>query len=270
MNKLLIILTVSILGLNIFAQESKQTAAADIVFVEMRLGAILGGIADGKYVNAKTASSSLKKGSTLTLVGPNVGINEGEMNVSSIGAPDEICPNYYPVKTSEKASSGVAFSGNASWNLAPRVAKKIEVNSKAYKRIVRKYLISKGIKRPTIKIKNAYRIDLDGDGKDEVIIHGEKFKRFGASTAKGDYSFIIVRKIVGKRVKTIELVGEYYKKNVGFAAPNRHEISSILDLNGDGKMEVVLFGQYYEGSWSVAYEIKKSKAKKVLENGCGV
>ena len=41
-------------------------------------------------------------------------------------------------------------------------------------------------------------------------------------------------------------------------------------LNGDGKMEIVVFGEYYEGAFSSVYEISGNKAAKVLETGCGV
>jgi hypothetical protein len=40
-------------------------------------------------------------------------------------------------------------------------------------------------------------------------------------------------------------------------------------LNGDGKMEIVTFGRYYEGDGTMVYEMRNNKAVKVLEAACG-
>jgi hypothetical protein len=49
-------------------------------------------------------------------------------------------------------------------------------------------------------------------------------------------------------------------------------MSAIADLNGDGKMELVHHGAYYEGSYTAVYQIVGSKAVevKILGAGCGV
>lgn len=51
--------------------------------------------------------------------------------------------------------------------------------------------------------------------------------------------------------------------------PNTYDLTSILDLNGDGSMEIVVYSYYYEGSFTTVYELKDGKAKTVLDAGCG-
>ena len=45
----------------------------------------------------------------------------------------------------------------------------------------------------------------------------------------------------------------------------------MADLNGDGRMEVVLSQRYYEGSSTVVYEFgDDGRLHQVLSAGCGV
>jgi len=81
---------------------------------------------------------------------------------------------------------------------------------------------------------------------------------------------VLLRKIVGKTAQNILITGEFITKKVEFGAPNEHRLSAIADLNGDGKMEIVIYGEYYEGHWSEMYELNGNKPTKVLEIGCGV
>ncbi len=55
-------------------------------------------------------------------------------------------------------------------------------------------------------------------------------------------------------------------------APGKYELSSVADLNGDGKMELIIGGGYYEGMWVESYEIMRNKPirLKMLDVGCGV
>jgi len=66
------------------------------------------------------------------------------------------------------------------------------------------------------------------------------------------------------------LTGEYYPKAKKFNAPAEHRVIGVLDLNGDGIMEIVLSGQYYEGDWVDAYRVDGAKIIKLFSMGCGV
>jgi hypothetical protein len=275
MKKLLIVLSLLILNLSIIAQNAEKetenkTVNVDYIITEMTLGAVLGGFKDGKFVNAEIAGKALAEGEELTLFGFDVEAKGSSLKVTKVSEPDEVCPKYYPVQTDKKVSSGVALSSNARWNATPRLPTKINLNSRVYRKIVRDFLRSKGIRNPKVRIEQAFRVDLEGDGQDEVIIQATNYVNFGPSAKKGDYSFVMVRKIVGKKVKNILMVGDFVTKDIEFGAPERYKISAIADLDLSGKMEIVLFGEYYEGSWAAAYQIKNNEAKAILQTGCGV
>jgi hypothetical protein len=62
---------------------------------------------------------------------------------------------------------------------------------------------------------------------------------------------------------------EYHKKSETFTAPDEFKLVAVMDLNGDGVMEVVTSGAYYEGNWKTVYDIKDNKAVDVIGCGCG-
>ncbi len=237
---------------------------------EMKHGALLGGVKNGKFINAEIAAKQLKIGEKLTLY--DFGSVENKKSAKIIGLREnyDVCSEYTEVEVANKPNSGIAFGSGADFNPVPRVPQKLDANGAVYKKVVADFLKTKKINNPVVKIEQIFRVDLEGDGKDEVVIRATNYKNFGASENKGEYSFVLLRKIVGESVKDILLAGDFSTKDVEFSAPNTHEISAIADLNGDGKMEIVIYGQYYEGHWNEAYEITGEKANKVLQTGCGV
>lgn len=70
-------------------------------------------------------------------------------------------------------------------------------------------------------------------------------------------------------MKTELVAGEFYPKATTYNAPNEYELGALLDLNGDGKIDMVVRSAYYEGDEVTIYECGKSGAKKVLSIGCG-
>ncbi len=264
-----------IASLCIFAFYFSIPAQTRVVpILEMNVRGLLGGVENGKFIDAKTTFAKLKGGENYTLFGIE-GVNEGETKYT-VKAPDENepCEDFYYFEMEDEAEAGIALGDGYKWNPMPRAPKAIDLNSAVYKKIVADVLRTKGIIKTTIKLTQAIRIDLEGDGKEEVLI-AATFYDSGEMTptaTRGNYSFVMLRRIVGKTVQNTVLDGEFYTKNVEFGAPNEYTISAIADLNGDGKMEIIMHSAYYEGSSSWVYEMKAGKATEVkaLSVGCGV
>ena len=245
-----------------------------VPILEMNIHGLLGGVENGKWLDAKTTFAKLKGNENYMLYGIE-GVNEGETKYT-VNAPDENepCSDFYYFEMEDEADSGVALGSGYKWNPMPRTPKAIDLNNATYKKIVADVLKTKKITKTTIKLTQAVRIDLEGDGKEEVLIAATFYDTGNITpTAKpGNYSFVMLRRVVGKTAQNTILDGEFYTKNVEFGAPNEYKISAIADLNGDGKMEIVVYGAYYEGSSSWVYEMKAGKATEVkaLSVGCGV
>ena len=57
---------------------------------------------------------------------------------------------------------------------------------------------------------------------------------------------MILRRVVSGKVQTQLVAGEIHAKRAIANAPNLYDIAAVLDLNGDGKLEVVVHSFYYE------------------------
>lgn len=245
------------------------TGAQVVPIIEVRTNGLLGGVENGKYLDAKTTFGKLKGEVKYSLYGlPG---RTGELT-ATIEAPDVPCEEFYYAKTGLENQKGVGIGAGRTWNPVPRTPRAINLNDKTYLNIVAGILRAKGLTKSVAKIEQAVKVDLDGDGTDEVVLTASSYGGKIAPGAKaGDYSFVLVRKIVGGKAKNIMIAEEYIKRNVEFGAPSRFEISAIVDLNGDGRMEIVQYGEYYEGSGAGAFEITDRAVEiKALEAACGV
>ena len=246
--------------------------SAIVPIVELHNRGLLGGVENGKWVAPTKFSSKLKAESEFVLVGYR-GVEEGGVTLGKKGEKEDVCDDFTRYEFELKQDNGVAIGSGAKWNPVPRMPKTIDKNNATYKTAVASFLKRKGIARPNVKITEAFRIDLEGDGAEEVVIAATYYKGGLTSDAKvGDYSFILLRKAVGKVVTDHMLTGDFVLKNVEFGAPNEYHVSAIADLNGDGKMEIVYYSNYYEGDSAGAFEMRNGKPVviKEFEIGCGV
>jgi hypothetical protein len=243
-----------------------------VPILEMKVGGLIGGVKNGKFLDAKTTAAALKGGETYALY-TLMGKEEGEIVGTKPKNDQDVCTDFYYVEIEPKAETGIALGDGYRWNPVPRIPKALSLTDKTYVKIAADYLKLKGIAKPVVKLTQLYRVDLEGDGQEEIIMSATHYSGDNAAAAaKNDYSFTIVRKIVAGKVKNILLGGDFITKGFDFGAPNTYEVSAIADLNGDGKMEIIHYGAYYEGSGTAVYQILNGKEVeiKVLGAGCGV
>jgi FG-GAP repeat len=122
---------------------------------------------------------------------------------------------------------------------------------------------------------------LDGDGEEEVLISATNYFRKDESvpirSPAASYSMVLLRRVVAGKVETQLIVGEFYPKAYPkaaqeegrFNAPNAYEVIATLDLDGDGKMEIVVGSNYYEGEEITIYRCGPKKCEALLSVGCG-
>jgi len=154
----------------------------------------------------------------------------------------------------------------------------IDTTQKAYVDAVRDFLKTKGIEQPKVKIDNILRVDLDGDGEEEVLISAANYfgkaDRVPMRSPTGSYSMVLSRRVVAGKVETQLVAGEFHPKAYvseegSFDAPSIYKVIATLDLDGDGKLEVVVSSNYYEGEEISIYRCDQKKAEALLSVACG-
>ena len=239
-----------------------------VPILELNVGGLIGGVRNGRFVDSKTVFAESRGTGKYTIYGAKGRI--GEMT-AELEAPEVPCQEFYSFKSGMTKLGGAAIGAGPGWRVTPRTAKSLNLKNAVYMKAAAAVLKSKAINARSISLRQAFVIDLEGDGQDEIVLSATSYPGDIAPKAKkGDYSFVLLRKIVGGKAENIVLNGDFVTKNIEFGAPHKFEISSIADLNGDGRMEIVVFGQYYEGAFAEVYEINGNKPAKVLEAGCGV
>jgi len=267
MKRLLIITSIFLLTLGPVSAQKKA-----IPIVELGMSGLMGGVQNGRWITPAAMSPKMGETPEFILVGWK-GVEEGGVTLGKKMETEDVCQDFVRMELELQQESGVALGSDAKWKPVPRIPQDIALTNAVYKKAIADYLKTKGIVKTVIKLTQAYRVDLEGDGTDEVLLTATYFKGgLDSSPAKGDYSVILLRKAVGKTVVNYMIAGDFITKSSDFSAPSEYKLSAIADLNGDGKMEIVTYGGYYEGEFAGVHEMKGGKpvAVKELEIGCGV
>jgi hypothetical protein len=249
--------------------------AADLhPIVEVQSGYLFGAVSNGKWLKAEETAKAVQADTTYQIY--SLTDKVGEAKGSAPKSVDEPCPDTMEVSLSEKPEDGVIGLA-ASWNALPRKPRIADTTQHVYVDAVRDFLKTKGIDQPKVKIDNIVHVDLDGDGEDEVLISATNYHKDDGVPMRspaGSYSMVLLRRVVAGKVETQLVEGEfhpqaYVRRDDSFDAPNAYKVIAVLDLDGDGKMELVVGSNYYEGEEITIYRCDPKKSEALLSVSCG-
>ena len=236
-----------------------------------------GGVGSGKWLNSEAAAKVVKQGTVFRTYSLT-----RELGTSKGGKPKanaDICEDVYTIELTPKPEKGIIALA-APWNALPRAPKVLDTTQPVYIQAVREFLDSHGLKHSRVNVTSILRIDLDGDGEDEVLISATNYPTrrsniqstlapVPSASPAGSYSLVILRRVVDGKVRTQLIQGEFYPKAKTFNAPNSYEVIAVLDLDGDGKLEVVVRSLYYEGGATSIYRCTPAKVEELVTVACG-
>ncbi|MGH8871324.1 MAG: hypothetical protein ACRDWS_05060 [Acidimicrobiia bacterium] len=161
---------------------------------------------------------------------------------------------------------GVAIS--APWILVPHLVEEIEDDG-TYAAFAGELLAERGLNVPDPVIKQLLQIDLEGDGVNEVLVVAEDVTN-GLFAEDGDYSIAFLRRTVQGAVNTA-ILGESVIVTADDPYVSSFSVGAVADLNGDGKMEIVLTSAYYEGIGVEVWEYVDDDLGPIpqIAAGCG-
>jgi hypothetical protein len=253
-------------------------AEADVhPIVEVQSGYLFGATANSKWIKSDEAAKAMSDERTYKIYGLTQSFGEAK-GAKPKPSEEEVCSDVLTVSLSSSPDKG-AIALAAPWNALPRKVQILDATQQVYVDAARDFLKTKGIEQPKVKIDSILRIDLDGDGEEEVLISATNYfskdERIPMRSPAGSYSMVILRRVVAGKVETQLVEGEFYPKayvshDASFNAPNVYKVIGVLDLDGDGRMEIVVRSDYYEGGATTIYRCNPKKIEELLSVACGV
>jgi hypothetical protein len=239
--------------------------------VDATSGFLLGGSHNGQWLDAFAIMPSLQDGerSYLLYAGSTF---EGQINASPPATPLEgPCGGTPAVSFPADSDLSGRIALVARWDPAPRQPQSLPLDTPVYVDAITEFLQAQGIAEPEVQLTSVDRIDLEGDGVDEVLITAARLTGLGSglpNAAAADYSLVLLRKVVNDDVASIPLALKVFTEDVELADPVQYDVLTMLDLNGNGNLEIVIEGRYFEGRFVTVYEITEQGVEPVLSVGC--
>lgn len=217
----------------------------------------LSGAEAAQYINTEISYDLLERNGVIHLQGSALEF-------------DPICRNH--VLKSAVVLPEPVVGVASGWVAARPQTTDLSIDDPYYSQALTEWFQSQGNVSAEIHISRILRVDLEGDGVDEVLLSASYFKeKFAFLTETGDYSVVLLRRVVGDDIVTIPLVKDYYvSTNPEFEVsyPNTYTLADAVDLNGDGTLEVVVDVRRYEGGGAIVYRVDGQNVREVLRALC--
>ena len=249
------------------ADPSKPAVVAPIV--DANSGQLYGAASGTHWLPARDAEAFMKKGLAFRVYASDG--NFLQKATLSKGRTSEVCanPTYRPSHKAWLPPRSATLVG-APWDAAPRRPSVLDRNSPVYREAVSAWLREQGINDPKPTLSQLWRIDLEGDGRDEVLVAASRHRGSATSTVAGDYSVLLLRKLVGDKVATLPIESNLYPEAcIAECALAVHEAFGALDLNGDKQLEIITKSSAYESTTQAVHEVDGTRVAKRLEWTCG-
>lgn len=172
-----------------------------------------------------------------------------------------------PLPQDDVAGAGIAVAGVA--DPRPRPVEQLDPAADTYRAAAVEAVTQLDLDDPAPEVRQVVRVDLDGDGTDEVLVAARRQTVGLIGAPPGEYGVLFLRRVVDGEVTTTII--DSGVSTVESPILEDYGIGAVADLNGDGRMELVVNVRYYEGSETTVYEMGAGGAMaQVLTNWCGV
>lgn len=136
----------------------------------------------------------------------------------------------------------------------PPKAEIISPDDDTCRKIARDFLKGRGIKGKDLRdmfVSQIVKVDLEGDGVDEVFISVQSSENylsdFWSKESGALYSYLLMRKLVNGKPQIFVLYGEQFRESGDADFTMLFKVAGFWDLDRDGVLEIVVSGEYYEG-----------------------
>jgi hypothetical protein len=221
-------------------------------FLDSNVGCLLGGARGKEWVANKVAAAGLRGGETYKIV--TAGGVTGTATGTAVQPTGEPCPQTLMVNLAPKPKDAPPYMAvTGDWDPMPRKATDLLPAKDRYLKLFAPMLATKKVRAPA-RIQQLWRVDLDGDGKDEVVAVLSNFStRAGIKPGASAYSAVMVRRVAGTGVETHLVDFDQARKD---HEPTELTVPLFLDLNGDGELEMVVYGAAGDGHYTMIFDLQ--------------
>jgi len=234
-------------------------------FKDSNSSILLGGVMEGRgWLSAENASAYVSPHLNYDFFSP--GITARIAGRALEFSPT--CQNYFIGSSDLMPDTMVGVHSH--WIVEKRITQNISTDDPVYLQALTEWFQSQGNSPAEIHITRILQADIEGDGVNEVLLSASYFKdASGHMTETGDYSVVLMRKVIGNSVLTIPLISEYYVASAPeLSFPNTYTLTDAIDLNQDGTLEVVVGVSRWEGRGAIVYRVDGQNAREVLRAIC--
>jgi hypothetical protein len=155
------------------------------------------------------------------------------------------------------------------WTVTKRDVIELSADENMYRHAVIDWLTGEGIASPEIGTLHIFRVDLEGDGTDEVFINATHLDESQHTTKAGDYSIILMRTVAGNDVITTHIIGDVYQsEELEITFSRTYSTANFIDLNQDGVLEVVVEIRGWEKFGAIVFQIDDGDVIQTLRAEC--
>ena len=238
-----------------------------VPIIDAATGQLYGGVSGNNWLSAEDTEDFVKKKLIFHAYARDGSFLQNTTMHSA--QTSEGCSNPTFLPKESLPQNAVTLVG-APWNAALRKPRELDTSSPIYREALTFWLREQGVDDLQPNLSQLWRIDLEGDGRDEVLIAAVRHRGSETSTQAGDYSLLLLRKLIDGVVVTFPVILDFFLEIcIAECALEQHEIISVLDLNGDGKLEIITRSSGYESITQTVFSIEDFRIKKRLEWTCG-
>jgi hypothetical protein len=155
------------------------------------------------------------------------------------------------------------------WPLKPRPVAVTSTAPEAYRALGEAAFAGEPVDASLGVVEQLVVADLDGDGDDEALASFEYVQPSAGPGAPGDHTALLLIDTTTRAADTVLRWTVDQDADDSFDYIERYRVLDVADLNGDGRMEVLVHAWYYEGASVLVYTYDGNELTRVLATGCG-